>query len=117
MAQHIVVTEDLLFKLNKEQQDHTAKLLADPYNRFGDDWGDDTEAALTLSTILFHMVWDEAAVQDLDVWLNTPYDENATTVDLPTLGTVEALAFAGGCDGYCPALYDLDCPALPKDRD
>jgi hypothetical protein len=104
MAKRVKVTDELLQQLNLAQQKHTAELLASPYNRFGDDWGDDTNAALTLSRTLFEMVWDQSCVDDLDVWLNTPYDESKATITLPTLGPVDQLKECGGCDGYAPEL-------------
>lgn len=115
MATKVAVTEELLEKLVYAQARHTASLLTEPYNRFGDDWGDDTQGALDCMDALFQMYRDGANdLVGLDKWLNTPDEDyaGAETVETPS-GTFIRLG-RNGCDGVCPELYDLDCPALPK---
>lgn len=119
MAKRVEVTEKLLYDLVHAQAKWTAELLTNPYNRFGDDWGDYTDGALTAMTILFNMYRDgNNELGALDTWLNTPEGEETDgNVDLSRgFGNywVEAPSSLG-CDGLCPELYELDCPALPKE--
>ncbi len=110
-------TKELLIELRNAQAKHTAELLTDPHNRFADDWGDDTNAALILMRVLFDFTWDEYDLEGFDKWINTPYDENADDLEITPNTHIVTLAHAGGCDGYCQELYDLDCPAMPKEED
>jgi hypothetical protein len=125
-TREIQVTKDLLQALAWAQARHTGNLLLSPYNRMGDDWGDDTNAALELMRILFEMVWDQEDLVTLDAWLNSPrvYGD---LVRIPRAGqildplatspnTVLPLGDIGGCDGYAPELYALDCIAMPKEN-
>ena len=109
----VEVTEELLWALVWAQARHTAALLVNPYNRMGDDWGDDTAAALDTMTTLFNFVWDQADTESCETWLNTPYNEENPEVQLAH-GRVMSLGNQG-CDGVCPELYQLNCPALPKE--
>lgn len=132
-TKEVPVSEALLDALLWAQARHTAELLATPYNRFGDDWGDDTNGALDLMRTLFNMAWDQCDLVALDKWLNTPYDEDVDTVQYPAhrgfpagdphygeeppMVTLPQLGNIGGTDGYAPELHELDCPALPKEGD
>lgn len=118
MATKVVPTEELLLSLRDAQARHTIAQLQQnlEYGRWGDDHGDDTTAALDCMTALHNMSCDQTDLGALDKWLNTPASGGYQGADVinTTSGQLVRLHYMG-CDGVCPELYELDCPALPKD--
>ena len=112
----IEVDEALLDRLVKAQAAHTAAMLTDPYNRFGDDSGDYTNAALEAMRTLFELYWDQVDLEGLDAYLNTPEDEADERGEI-VCGSIGRVTHLGmlACDGVCNELWELNCPALPKE--
>lgn len=113
-ATPIKATEELAMKLVHAQMAHTASLITNPYNRFGDDWGDYTCSALDCATTLFNIVWDQMDLEGLAKWLNTPQSEvlDGGQIDLPQSGGLHTHLGMCACDGICQELYDLNPIAL-----
>jgi hypothetical protein len=118
--QRIEPTEELLEKLVRAQAKHTADILTDPYNRFGDDWGDYTTAALDCMTALANMRIDQRDLDGLDVYLNTTKaeaEENSGLIDLPQSGGLTPHLYFCATDGICPAIWELNCIAMHDPED
>lgn len=115
MAQHITPTAELLDSLVNAQANHLIELLQQG-GPWGDDSGDDMTGALDCMVALHAMSSDQEDLEALGLWLNTPDDDCSGEDNIPTTsGSLTRLGYMG-CDGICPALYALDCPALPKER-
>jgi hypothetical protein len=113
--QRIEPTEELLERLVHAQAKHTAAILTDPYNRFGDDWGDYTTSALDVMTALANMRIDQRDLDGLDVYLNTPKeeaDQESGFVNLPQSGGLTPHLYFCASDGICPEIYELNCISM-----
>jgi hypothetical protein len=106
----VLVSDGMLTRLYEAQKLHTIEVLQTNAN--GDDGGDYITSALDCLCALQEMSCDQSDLASLDAWLNTtsqgPGDDSVTE------RKYIRLEFCAG-DGICDALYELDCPALPKE--
>jgi len=109
MSQRIEITEELMDRIYEAQKLHLIDVLQT--NRNGDDGGDYITSALDCFTVIQEATCDQLDFASIDLWLNTPPDHDMFT--LPNTNIVPLCNCAS--DGICDAIYELDCPALPKE--
>jgi hypothetical protein len=83
---------------------------------FHDDSHDYLDAALEIASLMRSAYYD-GATEYLERWLNLPTTRDQDELmdhDDNTYFPTPLDNFA--CDGIPPAFYELDCPALPKER-
>lgn len=105
----IEVTEDLMNRIYESQKAHLIAILEN--NRNGDDGGDYITSALDCFTVIQEATCDQLDFASIDLWLNTPPNHDAMLIPGTNIVPLENCA----SDGICYVLYDLNCPALPKD--
>jgi hypothetical protein len=143
-ATKVQVTEELLYKLYRGQLNHVKEFLlsesetdvkVDDYRTltihrpsyrerdytFHDDSHDDLSSALELAEHLRTLYYEgdtEGLEEYLNIdtkhWTDKAIHEMPSDTKSPYIAGIPTLN-AWACDGVCAELYDLDCPALPKD--